>query len=334
MRRPTTLLLVIAVAIVAVALVLRSGRDADPTTTTGGDAAPTTTTTMGDTTSAGPSTTSSGITLPPGGDVCGAYAAIEVTGSIASPDLVEASGMAVSRTSSGILWAHNDSRGGPVLYAFTPDGDDLGEYTIPDAFAIDWEDMGAGPGPDGTGSFLYVGDMGDNFGIRDGSITIWRVPDIAPSDLVGATFPDAQPIPYRMPDGPHDAEALFIDPVEPALYVITKSRSEAFVYRGPLSPSSDAHVMELVTTLFLDAEVSGADISPDGGLIALRGYDTVWMWAREPGMSIADAFAAEPCLAPSPEERQGEAIGLDVDWSYFTVSEGTSPDIHYVPAGR
>ena len=345
MRRPTTVLLLAAVVVVAVALWLRSDDAADPpaaATTTNSpttDTAPTDTgpaTTEGTQTTNDATTTSTTIVpivLPPGTSVCELYAGIDVAGTIQSSDLVEASGMAVSRTQEGVLWAHNDSRGGPSLFAFSEDGTDLGTYEIDGAFAIDWEDMGAGPAADGTGAFLYVGDMGDNFGIRDGVITVWRVPDVAPSSLDGA-FVDTQAIVYRLPDGPFDAEALFVDPVEPAMYVITKSRSEAFVFRGPLEPASEPHDMELVTTLFLDAEVSGADISRDGGLIALRGYSSVWLWPRLPGQTIGDALSGAPCSGPSPDERQGEAIAIDGSWSYFTVSEGTTPAIHYVPAAR
>jgi hypothetical protein len=41
-------------------------------------------------------------------------------------------------------------------------------------------------------------------------------------------------------------------------------------------------------------------------------------------------LAAQPCTAPSPDERQGEAIALDAELSYWTVSEGQKPPIHVV----
>lgn len=328
MRRPTTVLLVIAAVIVAVALALRSG-DSDPSTTT--IAAATTSTFDEQTTTSLPATdTPPTSDLPFREPVCSAFGDVTRLGTVASPDLVEASGIAWSRTSPDVLWAHNDSRGGPVLYAFRPDGSDLGSFEVPDAFAIDWEDMAAGPDATGAGNYLYVGDMGDNFGIRDGMITVWRVPDLAPEALDGR-FPDSQPFVFRMPDGPQDAEALFVDPVDPAIYIITKSRSEAFVYRGELGPADGERPMELVATLFLDAEVSGADVAPDGRMIALRGYDDVWLWQRDPAMSIGETLSSEPCSAPSPEERQGEAIAFDSTYGYYTVSEGTGPAVHYVP---
>lgn len=257
-----------------------------------------------------------------------------MTGAVASPDLVEASGLAVSRTVPTVRWSHNDSRGGPFLHAFDPTGTDLGAFEVPDAFALDWEDLAAGPGPDGTGRFLYVGDIGDNFGIRDGLITIFRVPDIDPAEMETG-FPDSVPIVYLMPEGPYDAEALFVDPVDLALYIVTKSRSEAFVFKGPLTPTtSEPHPMELVATLFLDAEVSGADISHDGGIIAFRGYRTVWMWSRFAGQSVGDALTTDVCEAPSPDEVQGESIAFDAQLGYWTVSEGSNSAIHHVPDGR
>jgi hypothetical protein len=330
MRNPLTLMVILVVAVLAVVLAIRVGSQDDVPAVTTTSASPDSTTVPTTTSAQEPSTTSTLRPLPDG-DICSLYSTINISGSVASPDLVEASGLAMSRQKPGVLWSHNDSRGGPLLYAFDTTGTDLGAFEVPDAFSLDWEDIGAGPGADGEGSFLYVGDMGDNFGIRDGVITVWQVPDIDPSSMT-ATFPESEAIVLKMPDGPHDAEALFIDPVDPAIYVVTKSRSEAFVFKGPLTSESEPETMDLVATLFLDAEVSGADITADGSVIALRGYSSVWMWERQPGDTIAESLTAAPCLAPSPDERQGESIAFDSMWSYLTVSEGEHPDIHSIPS--
>ena len=68
-----------------------------------------------------------------------------------------------------------------------------------------------------------------------------------------------------------------------------------------------------MATLVLGAEVSGADISSDGSVIAMRGYQTVWMWTRGEGQTIAGALAAEPCEGQSPTETQGESVAFDAD---------------------
>ncbi len=340
MRRSTIALVAITIAVVAAALLLRSndsapglaaGSASSPTSDHGPRSTDTAAATSDSTSSTAPTVASVTPTLviPDGRAVCDLYSTIEVTGAVESPELVEASGLTHSRTTPGVMWSHNDSRDGPRLYALGTDGSDLGIFEIPNAFAFDWEDIAAGPDANGIGKFIYVGDIGDNFAIRDGLITLHRVEDIDPAELSGA-FPSSAPIALSYPDGIFNAEALFIDPVDPAAYVITKSRTEAFVYRGSIELVDGAAEMELVATLFLDAEVSGADISADGSLIAFRGYNTVWMWHRTEGQTVAQALAAEPCEAPQPEERQGESIAIDSDLNYWTVSEGTHKDINFI----
>ncbi|GMQ92768.1 MAG: hypothetical protein BMS9Abin12_0245 [Acidimicrobiia bacterium] len=324
MRRSTLALILIAAAVVVISIALRAGDSA-------GEAAPTTSLAPDPPvpTTSIPRTTTSTTTLSSDTAVCDLYSGIITTGTVATTELVEASGLAASRTTPDILWSHNDSRGRAMLHAFTESGEDLGGYEIPDAFALDWEDMAAGPGPGGGGAYLYVGDIGDNFNIRGGLVTIYRVLDADPADLDG-TFGESTPLIYRYPDASHNAEALFIDPVEPALYLVTKALDEALVFKGSLSPSDGPIDLTLVATLFLGGEVSGADMSADGTTLALRGYRSVWMWRREVGISVTEMLADTPCISPSPDEHQGEAITFDMDLAYWTVSEGAHSEIQVV----
>ena len=341
MRRSTIALVAITITVIVAAVFLRTN-DAAPdaaasgvTTTATTDDGPQTSDT-GETTSDSTATTTPTtisvtptLVIPDGLAVCDLYSTVDVTGAVENAELVEASGLTYSRTTPGVMWSHNDSRDGPRLYALGTDGSDLGIFEVPDAFAFDWEDIAAGPDASGDGSYLYVGDIGDNFAIRDGLVTLHRVEDIDPA-IMSEAFPASDPIALVYPDGVFNAEALFIDPVDPAAYVITKSRTEAFVYRGSIELVDGAAEMELVATLFLDAEVSGADISADGSLIAFRGYNTVWMWHRSEGQSISQALSGEPCESPSPDERQGESIAIDRDLNYWTLSEGTNKDINFI----
>jgi hypothetical protein len=212
--------------------------------------------------------------------------------------------------------------------AIGEDGVDLGSFDIAGTLAFDWEGMAAGPGSDPGTSMLYLGDIGDNFSIRDGRITVHRVPEPDPTTLTGP-IEGAVALEYRYPDGVYNAEALFV--WDGAIYIITKDKEEARVYRGDATgDGSDVETLELVTVLSLGAEVSGADISWDGSTIAFRGYRTVWIWHRTSDRSIADTLAGEPCTAPSPDEVQGESIAFLPDGSYATVSEGEHPDVFIV----
>lgn len=342
-RRSLIILISVAAVAVVVSLVLVATRD-EPAV----DAAPPTSqVTPQSTTSTSVSTipeptvsteapetttsTTPGATLAPGSTPCDPYEAVSVAGTVESPDLVEASGMAASRTAPGVLWAHNDSRDGARIYALGPDGADLGGFDVAGALAFDWEDMAAGPGSDPAQSMLYLGDIGDNFSIRAGRVTVYRVPEPDPGAIEGS-ITGAVPLEYQYPDGVHNAEALFA--ADGFVYIITKDEEEARVYRGDATrDGSVVETMELITVLSLGAEVSGADMSWDGSTLVLRGYRTVWMWHRSPGMQVAEALATEPCTAPSPDEVQGESIAFLADGSYATVSEGSNPDLHVVERG-
>jgi len=344
-RRSATTLIIVAVAALAVATIIFVFREetpivaAPPTSQvleetpsstlepTGSSTAPSTTT--AETTTTATTTSAPPPTLAPGETACGPYQAITTAGVVASTDLVEVSGLAASRTQPGVLWAHNDSRDGARAYAIGPDGADLGGFDIAGALAFDWEDMAAEPGPDAGASHLYFGDIGDNFSIRGGRITVYRVPEPDPTTLTGPIEGTAV-LEFIYPDGTYNAEALFV--AGDSLYIVTKDTEEARVYRGDATRNdSGVETLEFVTVLPLGAEVSGADMSWDGTTIALRGYDSVWLWHRQPGATVAETFTTEPCNAPAPDEVQGEAIAFLPDGSYATISEGNNPDLFLVP---
>jgi hypothetical protein len=313
-----------------------SSRETEPLDENSTTTAASATTSLAATTTAAESTTTAApsgptpTTLPAGSIVCETYGEITTVGGVESTDLVELSGLASSRLQQGVKWAHNDSRDGPAVYAIGPEGQDLGRYPVPGATAFDWEDIAAGPGPEPGVTYLYIGDIGDNFGIRGSRITVFRVPEVEPSPD-GGVLTGVVALPFAYPDGPHNAEAIFVDPVDGSLHVVTKDADEAGVYRaGALVDGSELVELEAVGRLELGAEVTAADISWDGSIIALRGYESVWMWTRSDTQTVAEALLADPCLSPAPDEPQGEAIAFDQDDAYITISEGSRPPVHRI----
>jgi hypothetical protein len=74
---------------------------------------------------------------------------------------------------------------------------------------------------------------------------------------------------------------------------------------------------------------TGGDVSPDGSVVVLRTYATVWVWDRWPGSPLEDAFTGTGCEGPSEIEQQGEAIAFgEAAASYFTLSEGEQQSLH------
>jgi hypothetical protein len=290
---------------------------------------------------------------------------------IQSTDIVEASGIAASRRDDDILWVHNDSGDTARFFAVSretdSEGRQLAALSLPDANAIDWEDMAIGPGPKDGVDYLYLADIGDNDAVRANVIVYRAVEPVVsvagtptPSgdnNYTGGALVSSEAVTLRYPDHPHDAETLMVDPDGGDLFIVTKELSGApsTVFRAPASttPGSattleqvgqiDFKSLPMAATPGPDAPTlvralpflpTGGDISPDGSLIAIRTYGSVWVWPRAEGTSVADALAGQPCEAPSAVEQQGEAIAFDSDGrGYVTTSEGASPPLHHFVAG-
>ena len=60
------------------------------------------------------------------GDNDSTFGQPEVVAKIASSEITESSGLAVSKCQANVFWTHNDSGDGPFLYAFDPSGKKLG----------------------------------------------------------------------------------------------------------------------------------------------------------------------------------------------------------------
>jgi hypothetical protein len=185
-------------------------------------------------------------------------------------DLPEASGVAASRRTPGIFWAHNDS-GDPVIFALDLQGAIKSRVRVSGASVDDWEDIAVGPCP--QGSCVYIADIGDNGGSRK-HITVYRVAEAATSDAATSRVEAFQ---AAYPDGPHDAEALFVTR-DSDIFLITKGDpGPVALYRFP-RPLASGTTLQLqrigdpIAGPNIEAKdrPTGADISPDGQWIAVR----------------------------------------------------------------
>jgi len=277
---------------------------------------------------------------PPPFPACPAFAAGERTGWVLHASVTEASGVAASRRNAGVLWVHNDSGGKAEIYGVGTNGTHRGTYVLQGAAARDWEDIAIGPGPAADTRYVYVADIGDN-GTSRNDYRLYRVPEPAADGglIVAVTLDGVEAIEIDYPDGSHNAEAMFVDPWTADVYIVTKRGSgESRVFRAaaPLK-TSGSNVMELVTTLRFGSdalpggtEATAADMSPAGDAIAIRTYDSAFLWRRTPGMTVAEALATAPCPIPVTDQGMGEALGFAADGQgYYTVPEGRMVGIYH-----
>ncbi len=221
-------------------------------------------------------------------------------GPVAMADLPEASGLAVGRRVSGVLWSHNDSGNDAVLFALDGAGTVRGRVRVPVRMR-DWEDVSAGRCP--AGDCLYLADIGDN-GTRRPTIAILRVPEPAADDVT-TSAPEVFTATY--PDGPHNAEALFV--VGDDAFIVTKDRVGA-LYRARALPSGGGAIdLEHIGALGLST-VTDAETSVDGRTVAVRTPAEVVLYRTDAVIT----GAAVPYLrvhVSGLRELQGEGVALD-----------------------
>jgi hypothetical protein len=180
---------------------------------------------------------------------------------------------------------------------------------------------------------LWLADTGDNDRDRE-TVALHRLTRNGEATLFRLVYPD----------GPHDAEALLLDGSD-VPYIVTKATfGTAGVYRpagaldapGP-TPLQRVGSVRLGPTDTVGGPVgaagstlvTGAGMSGDGSVLALRTYTDAYLYAVPDGDVVA-ALDRTPVRVPLPGEPQGEAVALAPDGTLLSGSEGGAP-IRAVP---
>lgn len=261
----------------------------------------------------------------------------QVMGPLSNPAIDEASGIAVCRQNFDFIWTHNDSGDMNRIFLIQNNGTWIGTFRLVGAGNRDWEDMAIGPGPIEGKNYLYIGEIGDNLG-RYPIKYIYRLPEpdinLADSTVQWVDVTDVDRIPFVYPDEVMmDAETLLVDPLTKDIYIITKREFPVTVYKLPYPQSKvDTTVVIKYGTLPFTTATAG-DISANGKEILVKTYDKVFLWTRNEGETIGDAFMRQPLRVPYTPEMQGEAIAFSPDGSgYYTLSEskgGITPVVYF-----
>jgi hypothetical protein len=260
-----------------------------------------------------------------------AYGAPRITGKIKSKDITESSGLAASRCQADVLWTHNDSGGGPFIFAIDTRGESLGTWTVAGAKIADWEDVAGFKNVNGE-CFIYIGDIGNNSRVR-GEFTVYRVREplisggssnkkdpleTAPADFLRFSYPD-----FR-----HDAETMMVHPETGAIYVITKRISgAAAVYKIDPTFDGGTHQAKRLADISVPAIpngfLTGGSISPDGKRAVICDYFAAYELVLPDGAKNFDEIWSEKAsIIEMGGREQGEAVSYSADGnSIFATSE-------------
>jgi hypothetical protein len=267
------------------------------------------------------------------------------TGSFQDTAIRESSGVARSRTVPGLFYTINDSDNPPVVFAFDSSGRSRGRWLMPVARNRDWEALATGPCP--WTSCLYIGDIGDNRE-REPTVTVLRVHEplaqSPPKEATDGGRLEMDSLVFRYPDGPHDAEAMWVDD-SGGVFIVTKGRTGGTkLFRAP--PDGFRLRQPIVATLVQELPipdtphwgrgVTDAALAPDRTLVAIRTYTEVYLFPVLPSGRLGQPLGRCSLAGLEP---QGEGVAWLDDGRLILTSEsglgGRTPGpIHLVRCGR
>ncbi len=257
---------------------------------------------------------------------------------IASPEVTESSGIAVSRCQPNVFWTHNDSGDNAFIYAFDASGNDLGTWRVRGADNRDWEDIASFRDASGQ-CYLYIGDIGNNEGKRDRTI-VYRVkePEVTTESSRSnrqdpLTTEPAESISVNYPGPRPNAEALLVHPKTGDIYIVTKRvDGPASVFKtAPVFGSTVVaeKVAEVAVPAVPNGFITGGDISPDSTRLVLCDYAAGYEFVLPAGSaSFDEIWKQTPVRFDIGGRKIGESIAYSADGSsLFATSEGTRPPI-------
>lgn len=244
----------------------------------------------------------------------------------------ESSGIARSNVRAGSFWTHNDGNT-PRLYLIGREGETLATVRVEGPQFGDCEDIAAFSR--GGKHYLLYADTGDN-NLRRSAYQLHLLEEPQPAG--DSRKPQAakveMTITFRYPDGPHDCEAVAVDPVLNKVILATKERKHGcLIYELDLPAEAPEGPLEAKRVARLETPLAAAlDISPDGGRAILLTDGGGYEFIRQAGESWQAAFRGQPWRLPMPPRANGEAIcyGADGKTLYLT-SEGVGEPLWEIP---
>ena len=211
-----------------------------------------------------------------------AFRFLQPVGKIDPALVSECSGLVQSLRYDGIFWALGDSGNAAAIVPVTPDGKLppgwSGPVRVEGYKNYDWEDLAL----DGKGN-LIIADVGNNRGRRQ-QLMLHFVKEpgpgttvVKPTRTLRVHYEDQR---EASPD--YDCEAVFC--AGDRIYFLTKHRSDkrTRLYRLEGESSEKSNPLRLVDSFEIGGMVTAADVSPDGKLVAVLTYTSLWVFEFDP----------------------------------------------------
>jgi hypothetical protein len=202
-------------------------------------------------------------------------------GQISPTLLTECSGLVHSLRYNGVFWAHGDGGSGASIVPVSASGKLARGWTgavrVEGCKNNDWEDIAL----DDKGN-LIIADLGNNNGRRK-QLMLHFVSEpkpgavsVRPTRTLRVHYEDQK---GDSPD--YDCEAVFS--AAGRIYFLTKHRSDkrTRLYRLAGESTTRSNPLRLVGSFDVGGMVTAADASPDGKLVAVLTYTTLWVFSYD-----------------------------------------------------
>jgi hypothetical protein len=228
----------------------------------------------------------------------------------------ESSGIDKSDQYDGIYWTHSDSGNTAELFAVRLDGTIVARIPVFEAINLDWEDIAV------DGGFIYVGDIGNNFGLLS-TRTIYQFVEPNPNAAKIQPIKPVKVVRYQFPAAAFDAESLIVR--GESLWVIRKAGPGASTL-FKLVPTNETICTLAPVQELREVGLTGADLSPDGRSLAVT---STWLLGVYPVNEDLTFRAGEkPLYVRYPFGGGVEACCFDGEDVIVTAESGA---IHRVP---
>ncbi|MGK7392532.1 MAG: hypothetical protein ACNS60_19410 [Candidatus Cyclobacteriaceae bacterium M2_1C_046] len=196
------------------------------------------------------------------------YYTIENLGTIHAPEI---SGITAYQ---GNLYFLVDSGGEPELYLLNKNLQIQDTISVGSTSNIDWEALTV----DEQDNF-YIGDIGNNLNQRK-NLRIYKFnKELSSLDTIHITYAQQEHFPPPKEKMNFDSEALFWQ--DNKLHLFSKNRGRKCVKHYILPDTIGEYNLIPTEEIRLNGMITGADISPDGSLVALLSYGKIYIFKRE-----------------------------------------------------
>lgn len=243
-------------------------------------------------------------------------------GKVTHSVISEISGIIPYSYAKGYFWVNNDSGDGPYIYLIDSLAKLRVKVEIEGVNAIDVEDIARFRM--NNENYLLIADMGNNLRDREVlSLYVVKEPKVAiGAEIKTVKIQLEKEVKFKYADKRRDAEALFVDPIDNKVYILSKRDFESTIFSFPLQLNDNSvQVLQPQHSLTFTF-TTAADISPDGKYIVAKNLSQVYFWERNAGETILQTLKKTPKNIPYVVEPQGEAICFDLDNRFlYTISE-------------